>query len=182
MRDLFLVAAIGIGLILTLRYPFVGVLIWEWLTLGNPHQETYGFARSLPLNLLVVGATLLSWLASEEPKKISHNSITKLFLVFLLWMTFNSIFAFNPDWSWPYWDRTWRVFALAFFMAAMATNRARIDAIIWVAAISLMYYGVKGGIFTVMTGGQFHVLGPPSTIIADNNQLALAIHDDPSLD
>ncbi|HKQ09850.1 MAG TPA: putative O-glycosylation ligase, exosortase A system-associated, partial [Rhizomicrobium sp.] len=94
---------------------------------------------------------------------------------FLVWMTFNSFFAFNTTWSWPFWDRTWRVFALAFLIAATATNRVRIDAIIWVAAISLMYYGVKGGIFTVMTGGQYRVYGPDSTIISDNNQLALAV-------
>ena len=60
-------------------------------------------------------------------------------------------------------------------MAATATNRVRIDAIIWVAAISLMFYGVKGGIFTLTTGGTYKVYGPDSTIISDNNQLALAV-------
>jgi probable O-glycosylation ligase (exosortase A-associated) len=34
---------------------------------------------------------------------------------------------------------------------------------------------VKGGIFTLMTGGNYHVLGPERTIIGDNNQLALAL-------
>lgn len=175
MRDLFLVAAVAISLGFTLRFPFVGVLIWEWFTLMNPHQETFGFARSLPLNLIVAGAAVLSWLISEEPKKIPRSSITTLFFLFLVWMTFNSFFAFDPGWSWPYWDRTWRVFALGFLIAATANNQVRINAIIWVAAISLMYYGVKGGIFTVVTGGNFKVWGPPGTIITDNNQLALAL-------
>ncbi|HKU63648.1 MAG TPA: putative O-glycosylation ligase, exosortase A system-associated [Rhizomicrobium sp.] len=175
MRDLFLVAAVAISLGFTLRYPFVGVLIWEWFALMAPHQEAFGFVRSLPLNLIVAGTAVLSWVLSEEPKKIPRNSLTALFLVFLVWMTFNSFFAFNPAWSWIYWDRTWRVFALGFLIAATATNRARIDAIIWVAAISLMYYGVKGGIFTVMTGGVYRVYGPDATIISDNNQLALAV-------
>jgi probable O-glycosylation ligase (exosortase A-associated) len=138
-------------------------------------MEAFGFARSLPLNLIVAGAAILSWLVSPEPKKIPRSAITTLFLVFLVWMTFNSIFAYDPAWSWPYWDRTWRVFALGFLIAATATNKVRINAVIWIAAISLMYYGVKGGIFTVMTGGSFKVWGPPGTIINDNNQLALAL-------
>ena len=57
----------------------------------------------------------------------------------------------------------------------MANNRIRVDAIIWVAAISLLYYGIKGGIFTIETGGQYKVFGPDNSIIGDNNQLALAL-------
>jgi probable O-glycosylation ligase (exosortase A-associated) len=38
-----------------------------------------------------------------------------------------------------------------------------------------MYYGVKGGIFTIQTGGTYKVYGPESSIIGDNNQLALAL-------
>ena len=175
MRDLFLIGVVAISVGFTLRFPFIGVLIWEWFALMNPHQEAFGFARSLPLNLIVAGSAILSWALSDEPKKIPRNAMTVLFLVFLVWMTFNSFFAFNTTWSWPFWDRTWRIFALGFLMAATATNRVRVDAIIWVAAISLMYYGVKGGIFTVVTGGTFKVYGPASTIISDNNQLALAV-------
>jgi len=175
MRDLFLVVFVAISLIYILRYPFVGILVWEFFTLMNPQQEAYGMARTLPLNMIVAGATLLGWLVSPEPKKIPRNAITTVSLIFLAWMTFNSFFAFDPSWSWPYWDRTWRVFALGFLIAATANTKARIDALIWVAAISLMYYGVKGGVFTVMTGGAHKVFGPESTIIGDNNQLALAL-------
>jgi probable O-glycosylation ligase (exosortase A-associated) len=41
--------------------------------------------------------------------------------------------------------------------------------------ISLFYYGVKGGVFTLQTGGQYHVVGPPNSFIGDNNCLALAL-------
>jgi putative inorganic carbon (HCO3(-)) transporter len=64
---------------------------------------------------------------------------------------------------------------LGFVIAGMATNKTRIDALIWVAVISLLYYGVKGGVFTIATGGVYKVLGPEGTIINDNNQLALAL-------
>ena len=41
------------------------------------------------------------------------------------------------------------------------------------ADVSLFYYGVKGGVFTLTTGGNFHVEGPDSSTIGDNNDLAM---------
>jgi len=175
MRDIFLVIVVFIGLGFTFRFPFAGVLLWEWFALMDPHQEAFGFARSQPFNLVIAIVTIFSWLVSKEPKRIPGHPIIILLLVFLAWTTFNSFFAFNPTWSWPYWDRTWRIFAFGVLVSIMATNRARIDALVWVAVISLLYYGVKGGVFTLVTGGQWHVVGPPSSIIGDNNQLALAL-------
>lgn len=175
MRDIWLVAWLALGLGFTFRFPFVGVLIWEWFSLMNPHMEAFGFSRSLPLNLIVAVVTILSWMISKEPKQIPRHAILVLLGVFLIWTTFNSFFAFNPSWSWLYWDRTWKIFFFGFVVAGMATNKARIDALIWVAAISLLYYGVKGGVFTIETGGAYKVYGPESSIIADNNQLALAL-------
>ncbi len=40
---------------------------------------------------------------------------------------------------------------------------------------SLGFYGVKGGIFTIATGGAYRVWGPPESFIEGNNELALAL-------
>jgi probable O-glycosylation ligase (exosortase A-associated) len=64
---------------------------------------------------------------------------------------------------------------LALAISATATNKVRIHAIIWVVVVSLFYYGAKGGIFTLMSGGGNIVLGPMKSIIRDNNHLALAL-------
>jgi len=175
MRDIWLVAWVTLGLGFTFRFPFVGVLIWEWFSLMNPHREAFGFSQSLPLNLIIALVTIVSWGISKEPKRIPPSSIIVLLALFLIWTTFNSFFAFFPAWSWQFWDRTWRILILGFVIAGMATNKTRIDALIWVAVISLLYYGVKGGVFTIETGGVYKVLGPDGTIIGDNNQLALAL-------
>jgi len=44
-----------------------------------------------------------------------------------------------------------------------------------VIALSLGFYGVKGGIFTAATGGGYHVRGPPGTFIDGNNEIGLAL-------
>jgi probable O-glycosylation ligase (exosortase A-associated) len=44
-----------------------------------------------------------------------------------------------------------------------------------VIVISLLYFGVKGGILTLLSGGTKTISGPTGTAIGDNNQLALAL-------
>ncbi len=175
MRDIFLVIAVIGGLGVTLRFPFVGVLLWTWFTCQAPHQEAFGFARSLPLNFAITVVTVLALLFSRERKLPRMDATLWLILAFLVWMTIASFFAVDPDYSWVFWDRVWRVFALGLLIAITATDRVRVHAIVWVAALSLLHYGVKGGLFTLTSGGGNHVLGPPHTVINDNNQLALAL-------
>jgi putative inorganic carbon (HCO3(-)) transporter len=175
VRALVLVIGLVLGLGMTLTEPFAGVLIWEWFTLQNPHDEAYGIVHSLPINFVIAIVTLGTLAFSRERKLPPVTLISVLMLGFVAWMTFNSFFAFDPSWSWPLWSRTWKTFAFGLVVAATATSRERLYSAAWVAVISLFYYGAKGGLFTILTGGNFHVFGPPGTIIGDNNQLAVAL-------
>jgi probable O-glycosylation ligase (exosortase A-associated) len=44
-----------------------------------------------------------------------------------------------------------------------------------VIVFSIGFYSVKGGAFTILSGGSFHVLGPDGTDIFENNALAVAV-------
>jgi probable O-glycosylation ligase (exosortase A-associated) len=46
---------------------------------------------------------------------------------------------------------------------------------LWVLVGSLGFYGAKGGLFTLLTGGNYRVFGPPDSFIEGNNELALAL-------
>ena len=45
------------------------------------------------------------------------------------------------------------------------------------AVLSIGFYGLKGGIFTILTGGAQRVWGPPGGFIEGNNELAVAQSD-----
>jgi putative inorganic carbon (HCO3(-)) transporter len=175
VRAIVLLIGIVAGLAITFPHPFVGVLLWAWFALQNPHQEAYGAIQSLPLNFVIAAVTVGALLFSRERKLPTLGTIPVLLLVFVAWITFNSFFAFSPSWSWPIWSRTWKIFAFGLIVAATATDRKRLYALTWACVVALFYYGVKGGLFTIATGGNFHVYGPPGTIIGDNNQLAVAL-------
>ena len=175
MRALFLIAVIVAGLLATLAYPFAGVLLWTWFTCMDPHQDAYGFAQSAPFNFIIACVTLGAWLFSRERKVPPIDATFVLVLAFLVWITINGFVAVDPAWSWPLWDRTWKTVALGLMIMVMATSKTRVHALIWAVVVSLLYYGIKGGIFTIVSGGHSHVLGPSNTMIGDNNQLALAL-------
>ena len=54
-------------------------------------------------------------------------------------------------------------------------DRNKIDSLIWVIAISIGFYGFKGGIFTLTSGGDNHVLGPEGSFIFGNTEIGLAL-------
>ncbi len=175
MRDLILTATIGGLLPVILRYPACGVLTWAWFSLLSPHEQVYGFASGKPFGLAIALATIGGWLISRERKRWTPDVAPWLMLLFLAWITFNSFFAPFPDWSWPLWNRTLRIFVYVFLVFILITNKARIHAMIWVGVVAIGYFGVKGGAFTLLKGGAYIVYGPPDTILGDNNQLALAV-------
>jgi probable O-glycosylation ligase (exosortase A-associated) len=54
-------------------------------------------------------------------------------------------------------------------------SKKHITALTWVIIGSVGYYGIKGGAFTILTGGSYRVWGPTGTFIEGNNELALAL-------
>jgi probable O-glycosylation ligase (exosortase A-associated) len=102
------------------------------------------------------------------------NSATVMIMLFMAWMTLTTMTSLAPANSWFHWDLHIKnlVFALA-VMAVMRTQ-VRIQALIWIMVLSIGYFGVKGGGFTIANGGAYTVLGPPESIIEDRNHLALA--------
>jgi probable O-glycosylation ligase (exosortase A-associated) len=176
IRDIILMSCVLFCLALTFRHPFAGILAWAWLTLQQPHREVFGyFSSTLRINLVVALVTIAAWLFSKERKFPPIDATGLAFGAFLVWMTINAFYALSPVQSWEQWDRDWRIMALALMVWVMPTNKARIHALIWIAAISLMYYGIKGGVLSIIYAGHKKIDGPPETLIGDNNNLAVAL-------
>ena len=175
LRTIFLLLLFAAVLIRTVGAPQAGVLGWTWLTLMAPHQLVWGALGSAPVNLVLALVTFVSWIFSREPKRMQLNLAMGLWLTLMAYMTFTTILALSPDVAWDRWDRTIKIMALGVLVASIMTTRVRIHALIWIIVLSLGYFGIKGGLFTLFTGGEFHVLGNAGTGLGDNNYLALAL-------
>ena len=175
MRDLALILGMLFYLPMALRLPAAGMLCWTWFSIMNPHRQLYGFAYGQPLNSVVAVATIIGFVASREPKRWPADATPWLLLALMAWMTLDTPFGAAPEYSWVFWDRTIRLFVMIFMVYFLFTTKARIHGMIWVLLISLGFYGVKGGVFTILSGGHSIVYGPTDSVYNDNNQLALAV-------
>lgn len=176
MRDVILVVIVAALLLVVVARPFVGILLWSWISFMNPHRLGWDFAASLPFATAAFAATLLGCIVSGERPRPAINAITILLLGFLAYAAFTSTTALtNPDVVWERWETLLKIILGVLLTASLLTDRWRAHAMVWLMVISTGFYGVKGGLFTLASGGSSIVLGPPDTIIGDRNHLAVAL-------
>jgi putative inorganic carbon (HCO3(-)) transporter len=176
MRDLVVALVLGGALPVALRHPKFGAYLWALVSLMNPHTMTYGFARSVPWAYAVAVVTALGFLFTREKKPLPLSGGTILLLMLIVWMTVTSFFALNlPAVVWDRWVFVMKIFVMLFLTLMLLRGRTDIERLIWVIVISVGFYGVKGGIWTLITGGGGRVWGPQGGMIAGNNELAVAL-------
>jgi len=175
MRDIALTLIFFGFLGFVFSRPYVGIYIWTWIGLMNPHRLTYGFAFSFPFAQITAIVILISMIASKEPKRVPWTRETILLLIFILWMLFTTFFSYIPDPAWEQWNKVWKIMLMIYVTLMLINTRQKLDWLVWVVVLSLGLYGVKGGIFTILTGGSFRVQGPVGSFISGNNEMALAL-------
>ena len=175
MRDLFVVGLLCVAIFLAFRNPFIGILGWTWISFLNPHRLSFGFAFDFPIAMAMGTVAILAYVFSKEPKKLPPLPLFWIMVLLLFWIGVTTLFAHDVDWSLFKWEKATKILVMALLAAALLTTRERIHAMVWLIVVTLGYFGVKGGAFTIVTAGSYHVWGPPGSFIQDNNQLALAL-------
>jgi probable O-glycosylation ligase (exosortase A-associated) len=175
VRDIIVTSVVFGVLLLAFKHPHYGIYLWNWLSYMNPHKLAWGFATSIPFAFMTAIVTLTAYLFSKEPKRMPWTPETILLLIYLGWVTFTTFFAFYPDLAWLQWDKVLKIQVMTLLTAMLITDRKRLDGLVWVIALSFAFYGDKGGIFTIVHGGVYHVQGPATTFVAGNNEMGLAL-------
>jgi putative inorganic carbon (HCO3(-)) transporter len=154
MRDYLVIALVLASLPVGLFRPFYGLLVYAWISYMYPQELAWSFAQTFPIAKLsafsVMGGLLFSPTGSMAAIRQKEN-----IAMLLLWCTFtiSSVFAVYPDRAWYHWQDTSKLIAF-----------------------SLGFYGFKGGLFGLATGGSQMVLGPGNSIIGANNNIGLALN------
>lgn len=175
MRDLIIISLVLAGSIAALRRPWIGVMVWTWLSIMNPHRMSWGIAYDAPLAAVAAGATLLGLLFTKDRSSPFKGAPTVLLLLFVVWVTLSWLFGLNPSKDYAQWNKVMKIYLMIFVGLALLHEKRHVLALAWVAAGSLALLGLKGGVFTILTGGNYRVWGPPGSFIADNNEFALSL-------
>jgi probable O-glycosylation ligase (exosortase A-associated) len=176
MRDILLSLIVAIALPLTLKFPEIGTYLWAWLSIMNPHKLTYGFANNAPFAMLAALTTMVAFVFTKTRKPFPWSSVTVLYLLLILWMTVTSAAAVGlPDYVWERWIFVMKIHVMMLVTIMLLRGRKQIETLIWVVVASVGLFGVKGGLFTIATGGSGRVWGPPGGMLEGNNELAVAL-------
>jgi probable O-glycosylation ligase (exosortase A-associated) len=122
--------------------------------------------------VVTVVGMLLHW----KEVRLPVNSITTLLMLLPIWMTVTFLFALEPDLAYVRWKEVMKTFFFILVAASLLRSRKQLEALLWVIVLSMGFYGVKGGIFTLLVGGESRVYGPPGdSFLSDNTAIAVAL-------
>ncbi len=176
MRDILVTVMIFGLLPLIWKQPWTGVLAWLWISIMNPHRFAFGFANAMPFAAIIVVVTVVSMLKARDQVKLPLNTTVLLFVLLPVWMCVTTFFAFEPIYAYPRWKEVMKIFFFLIVGASLIRSRKQVDWMIWVIVFSVGIFGVKGGIFTILTGGTHRVWGPPGNgFMTDNNAISVAL-------
>lgn len=174
MRDIVLASFIFGAVPFILWRPTIGVFFWVWVSVMNPHRLTHGFAYDLPFAQVIAIATLVGMLFSRAPKRLPLTPVTVVLAMMVVWMIVTTAFGLDPAGSVDLLGRHLKILFMVFISMYLLHSKLHVQALICVLAASVAFYGIKGGVFTVLSGGATRVWGPAGSYIEENNALAVA--------
>lgn len=175
LRDLALALLLIGCLPVAFKRPFIGALVFVWLGMMNPHRYTWGFAYDFPWSKLYAAVILTGVLVSKEMDW--KDSIRRYWIVLLIvgWAGLTTLFALEPVRALNKYIDVFKIQLMCLVTLGLLNSRVRIMALLAVMTLSVAFYGTKGGVFTLVNGGEFKVWGPMDTAIEDNNHLAAGL-------
>jgi putative inorganic carbon (hco3(-)) transporter len=175
VRDVAITVFILGSLPFILRRPQLGVLIYIWISVMNPHRLTWGFAYDWPFAQIVALTTIAGVLLTRKAKWPQLNSVMLAWILFVLWTGVTTANALFPDQAFVRWIDLMKTSLIVVLIPILFHKKEDLRLLVWVIALSIGFYGVKGGIFTVVSGGESRVYGPPGSLIGDNTHIGIGI-------
>jgi len=174
MRDALIVVVLAVCAVVALFHPWIGIMGWTMISIMNPHRYSWA-ASDLPVAAAIVAATLIGMVLTRDRVRFFVSPVMVVLVAFAVWMCITLPASIYPSSSYAMWKQVMKIDFMIVVAAMVLTTRRHIMALAWVLVCSLGIYGVKGGIFTIATGGAHRVWGPPESFIEGNNELALAL-------
>lgn len=175
MRDILVFLAVFIPLPFVFIKAHIGVLMWSWVYYMNPHRLTWGFALTFPFAQAVAFCTLIGFVLCRDRQRIPLTPLTTLWGLFIGWMIFTTFYAVVEAAAWQTLDKVLKIHLLTILTIMLINTREKLDQLIWTIVLSVGFYGIKGGFFTLISGGSFLVWGPPFSDLGSNNHLGVAL-------
>jgi probable O-glycosylation ligase (exosortase A-associated) len=175
MRDFLMLLLFPVMLYTMAKRPFIAVGMWVWTALFFPNGWLYGIASVIRFNLAFAAIAILSYFASRDKPKVQFGSVGGLVLLFFLWTTIGSLMTMaTPEATWELWNRFSKVVMLFVMVLLVVESKLHVDFLLWCVVLSVGFYADLEGLKYVASGGGHNIVGMPTHVLADRNELAVA--------
>lgn len=176
-RDVFVLLLATMGGLMALRNPFTGLLTFSWLAYMRAQDLCWGFAKTMRFSYFVAITMMVGWILGLDGRRpfLRWDSRTVMMVLLILSTTVSLVMAQNQGtYVMTRYFEFLKLVVIALFTTGQVDSRKRLKLLLWVIALSLGFYGVKNGIFGILSGGSAINRGPGG-MLEDNNDFALAM-------
>ena len=176
MRDL-VVSLIILGLFpACFRRPFIGLLVFSWLAYMRVQDLTWGFARGQRWSFYVAIITFVGFVFGGKDKFFRSDPRCWLMVTLIILVGVGVLVSENasPRQAARYLEFV-KIVGIALFTTSIVKTREQLRILLWVIALSLGFYGVKSGIWGIMSLGRVSIDRGPGGMLRDNNDFSLAL-------
>lgn len=148
--------------------------MWYWIGLMVPHRLAWGIAVHFPVAQVVALAALVGLVIAKDRKAIPLTRETILLGLFAFHISVTTYFAVAAS-ATVQWEQVMKILLMTFLTPVLIYGRERIVWLFLFIAGSIGFYGFKGGLFAIQTGGSSTVWGPSGSFIGGNTSLGMAL-------
>ena len=176
MRDLVMLAAMSVLVPMALADGFIAYVLWGWTSFFSPNYYVYGFMDGIRYNLMFASIALLALLLGGRRAPVQWSGTQKLFLAFAIHATLCALFGYAPNkLNAEVYEVLIKGLVFCLVMPWFVTDRLRLHVLLVAIAAGLGFHGVLEGAKFVGTGGGHKIVGVATSMISDNNHLALGL-------
>src|SRR5690348_6785806 len=95
-----------------LSQPWIGVLMYSWISYMNPHRYAWGPARDFPVALIVALTSLMGLAFTKDKSPLTKDGITVLMILLWIVFAFTTVFAINQDEALPHFIQTSKIWLM----------------------------------------------------------------------
>jgi probable O-glycosylation ligase (exosortase A-associated) len=173
MRRIILFVIFFIFLPYCFTRPWIGMLIYSWISYMNPHRYAW---IEFPFAEIAAIAVLAGYLATKDKDKFHMERETVIILILWAWFVLTTFTAFNFSVALPMLEKTSKVLLMVLMTLPLINTKDKLRYLVLVIALSLGLLGLKGAVFSAITGGVHTVRGPDGSFIAGEGDFGLALN------
>jgi putative inorganic carbon (HCO3(-)) transporter len=170
-----LLVAVVMASLVALRRPSFGFLTFAFLGFAVPQSFTWGFGRTFPFSQIVAASTIAGLFMSSERKTLAMHRETVLLI--LLWAFFgvSTLSALYHTEALEQFLLVSKVLLMTIVATLVINTEEKLNSLIRIVGYSLGFYGFKGGLFAIVSGGALIVWGPEDSFLYANNSIGLGL-------